>query len=258
MERVWVGRISLARVQVEHGRQGRAGSAGLAEVILRFLSFWCAGEKWIKGEICWELFFPPLCLTEERSVLSREAGMETYSTTGKSGRKDLNQLRRRKYLWSEVHGKVLRGERLLGRGISWELEREEGVRDLPINCSPVMRWACRELQREWCSSWGVIGTPIEKSGLCKDKKSYIPKDEGCGVEGEKKDCIHWNCCDSSLCFGGRNLEAEGDLEVEIAEGAGTALEDITAVSRLGSPGVFLRRIVVLLLCSAALEATLKA
>lgn len=39
LERVWVGRISLERVQVEHGRQGRAGSAGLARVILGFLSF---------------------------------------------------------------------------------------------------------------------------------------------------------------------------------------------------------------------------
>lgn len=39
LERVWVGRISLARVQVEHCRQGRTGSAGLAEVILGFLSF---------------------------------------------------------------------------------------------------------------------------------------------------------------------------------------------------------------------------
>lgn len=38
LERVWFGRMSLARVQVKHGRQGRAGSAGLAEVILGFLS----------------------------------------------------------------------------------------------------------------------------------------------------------------------------------------------------------------------------
>lgn len=98
--RVWVGRISLAGVQVEHCRQGRAGSTGLAEVILGFLSFWYAGEKWIKGESCWELFFPPLCLTEGRSVLSGETGMETYSTAGKSGRKDLNQLRKVSVVWS--------------------------------------------------------------------------------------------------------------------------------------------------------------
>lgn len=39
LERVWIWRISLARVQVEHCRQGGAGSAGLAEVILGFLSF---------------------------------------------------------------------------------------------------------------------------------------------------------------------------------------------------------------------------
>lgn len=43
--------------------------------------------------------------------------METSSTAGKTGRKDLNQLRKR-CPWSEVHGKVLRGEGLLGRGIS--------------------------------------------------------------------------------------------------------------------------------------------
>lgn len=39
LEGVWIGRISLVRVHIEHCRQGRAGSAGLAEVILRFLSF---------------------------------------------------------------------------------------------------------------------------------------------------------------------------------------------------------------------------
>lgn len=44
--------------------------------------------------------------------------METYSAAEKSGRKDLNQLRKRRYPWSEVHGKVLRGEGLLDRGIS--------------------------------------------------------------------------------------------------------------------------------------------
>lgn len=33
-----------------------------------------------------------------------------------------------------------------------------------------------------------------------------------------------------LCVGGRNLEAEGDFEIEIAKGAGMALEDITAVT----------------------------
>lgn len=37
-----------------------------------------------------------------------------------------------------------------------------------------------------------------------------------------------------------------------------ALEDVTAVSWLGSPWVFPHRVVVLLLCSVALEATLKA
>lgn len=75
---------------------------------------------------------------------------------------------------------------------------------------------------------------------------------------ERRKLVYTEIVVTPLCFGGRSPEAEGDLEVETAEGAGTALEDITAVSPLGSPWVFPHRVVVLLLCSVALEAALKA
>lgn len=75
---------------------------------------------------------------------------------------------------------------------------------------------------------------------------------------ERRKIVYTEIVSTPLCDSGRNLEAEGDLEAEIAEGVGMALEDITAVSWLCSHLCFSSLIVVLLLCSVALEATLKA
>lgn len=45
---------------------------------------------------------------------------------------------------------------------------------------------------------------------------------------ERRKIVYTEIVSTPLCDSGRNLE--GDLEAEIAEGVGMALEDITAVS----------------------------
>lgn len=77
--------------------------------------------------------------------------METFSTAGKSGGKDLHQLRKRRCPWSVELGKVIRGRRVL---LGWTEGSAENWRD---------KWS--EGSSHSCSHSYVVGMKRAAEGV---------------------------------------------------------------------------------------------